>query len=36
MVNIIILAILRRKIEAGELTIEQVKIQVYKDALMSQ
>jgi len=32
----ILLAILRRKIESGEITIEQVKLQEYKDALVTQ
>jgi len=36
MVNPMLLAILKRKVEAGEITIEQVKLQEYKDALMSQ
>jgi len=33
MFNTILLEILKRKIEAGEITIEQVKLQEYKDAL---
>ena len=33
MVNDILLDILKRKIENGELTIEQIKLQEYKDAL---
>lgn len=33
MVNLILLAILKRKITNGEITIEQVKLQEYRDAL---
>ncbi len=36
MVNQILLEILKRKIVAGDVTIEQVKLQEYKDALNAQ
>lgn len=36
MVNPILLEILKRKVNAGEITIEQVKLQEYKDALNTQ
>ena len=36
MVNQILLEILKRKIASGEITIEQVKLQEYKDALPAQ
>jgi len=36
MVNPILFDILKRKIAKGEITIEQVKLQEYKDALVSQ
>ncbi len=36
MVNPILLEILRRKISNGEITLEQVKLQEYIDALTSQ
>jgi hypothetical protein len=34
MVNPILLEILKRKIDSGEITIDQVKLQEYKDALL--
>lgn len=36
MINPILLDILRRKIDAGEITTDQVKLQEYKDALATQ
>ncbi len=36
MVNDILLSILKRKIENGEITLDQVKLQEYKDALSTQ
>lgn len=36
MVNDILLSILKRKIENGEITLDQVKIQEYKDALSTE
>lgn len=36
MVNDILLSILKRKIENGEITLDQVKLQEYKDALSTE
>jgi hypothetical protein len=36
MINEKMLEILKRKITSGEITVEQVKLQEYKDAVMAQ